>query len=755
MNQHISNRKQIARNAGFAAGFLLLAGIQAASAQDAQIVSRPLTPQEISDHGLPAATQTSGGLFNVGLGAPLYLEAEVPIATVVSNVVWALVDKPTGSTATLATSPLGTNVPIYNPGDRSVFGVAGRTLLVPDVAGHYTVNVTVSTDGGDIMLSRLLTGAEYIGVGKVSLEFHDPPQCARCHTAQAQSWLGTKHATAMTRKIDGIGVSFFRESCLKCHNTGYDAAPAAVNGGFDDVARIVNWIMPTNIVAGNWAAMPADLQGIANVQCESCHGPGGQHSRSGGNPAFITASTSSGDCGQCHDSPPYHTKNSQWNLSRHAVTTRYPTGENRSACVGCHSGVGFIDRMDGKPQDQQRTAYEAIVCATCHDPHDATNPHQLRKVDGVTLKDGTIVTQGGKGRLCMNCHISRQDASSYVLTAGVTGRFGPHHGPQTDMLKGANAWEYGRVIPSSAHLSAVSDSCVTCHMQATPASGSAGHNMAGEHTFKLTFDNGTPSDHTDDVPLTAACAGCHGSITSFDFPRQDFDGDGTIEGVQTEVKGLLDRLGRLLPPLNDPAVAQDRALTYTPAQRKAIFNYEFVVEDKSFGIHNTSYTVNILKAAIADLTGNGSVIGDEDNDCLPDMWELTHFGSLGAQTADGDADQDGLSNKLELSAGTNPTLADSDSDGFTDFVELHSGTNPLSAADNPQVGRSAMYHAAELVFHTDTGKTYQVQRIGELGTTQTWENVGTPITGSGQMIQHFVSTRVTDKHFYRVVEVQP
>ena len=47
-----------------------------------------------------------------------------------------------------------------------------------------------------------------------------------------------------------------------------------------------------------------------------------------------------------------------------------------------------------------------------------------------------------------------------------------------------------------------------------------------------------------------ACNECHGSIESFNEikAQQDFDGDGTIEGVQNEVKGMLKALAALLPP---------------------------------------------------------------------------------------------------------------------------------------------------------------------------------------------------------------
>jgi hypothetical protein len=97
---------------------------------------------------------------------------------------------------------------------------------------------------------------------------------------------------------------------------------------------------------------------------------------------------------------------------------------------------------------------------------------------------------------------------------------------------------------------------------------------------------------------------------------------------------------------------------------------------------------------------------------------------------------------------------DSDNDGFTDFAELHSGTNPLDADDNPAVGRSTIHTAAEMLYFTEPDKTYQLQRISNLG-TGAWQNVGDPVQGNGGMLQHFISTRNTERGFYRVIEVQP
>lgn len=731
---------------------LALAGIALPGlAQDSKIVSRPLTPDNITDYALPANTQTAGGFYNVGLGQPMYLEVQVPVTAVVSGVEWTLTSRPAGSAASLAASPLGPEVPVYNPGDRAVNKVVSRRVLVPDVLGQYQLDVTIVTATGTVQVSKVVTGAEFAAVGEPGLEFNDPPQCALCHSDKVLTWQGTAHATAMTRQIDGHGSSGFAQHCLKCHNLGYDPTTGAVNGGFDDVATAVGWTFPPALTNGNWAAMPAALKEVSNVQCENCHGAGSQHSRSGGNPAFITLSTSSGDCGQCHEAPPYHSKNIQWNESRHAVATRYPTGESRSACVRCHSGVGFIDFADGLPQNQLRTDYEAVVCATCHDPHDATNPHQLRQIPGVTLQNGFVVTGGGSGRICMNCHTSRRNGATYPDTTPGSGSFGPHHGPQTDMLAGKNAYEYGRVLPSSAHMSAVQNSCTTCHMQMV-ATGDPAKNHAGEHTFKIAWDAGTPEIHGDDVPLLGACQQCHGGIDSFDFVRQDYDQDGVLEGVQTEVKGLMDRLGRLLPPLDSPTVTITSA--YTVQQRRAAFNYMFVLEDASYGVHNTAYTVNLLKASLADLTGDYGIIGDIDNDGLPDEWEAQYFGGTSSQGGNDDADSDGLDNAFELKLGTNPSAMDSDSDGFTDFAEMHIATNPLDANSNPTTGVSSIYTAAEMLFFTEAGKTYQLQKVTDLG-TGTWENVGDPVTGNGGMLQHFISTRNTERGFYRVIEVSP
>lgn len=719
----------------------MAAGTAVIMAQQGQIGLRALTPQDVKDYTLPATIQTSGGLANVGVGQPFYLEAMVRSTVAKSNilgVVWALTSKPIGSAATLEASPLPASMPTYNPADKTYYNVADRMFLRPDVVGQYVVTATVDTNGGNLVLTRELSGATYMGKST----------CALCHSGGAipdmvTPWSETGHATALTRKIDGIGVDHFVQSCIKCHSVGYDTDPVAVNAGFDDVQKTTGWTIPEHLVPGNWDAMPASLKEKGNVQCENCHGAGSEHAYSLGRKDRISLTLGAGDCAQCHEALPYHSKAIEWESSRHAITTREPTGETRGGCVRCHSAPGFVDYVDGvsSTDPELRKYYEAITCGACHDPHGQGNEALVRKISSVTLADNkTVVTNGGLGQLCMNCHMGRRDTATYVETTPGSGNFSPHYGPQTDMLMGVNAVTYGKEIPSSAHKDVVENSCVACHLQAV-ATSSPAFGKAGGHTFKPGSDNGTPDDASDDIHLVGACQSCHGAIDTFNIKRADYDGNGVVEGVQTEVHGLLDQLGNLLPPAGPDVVT---SASFTRQQLRAAFNWKFVKYDGSYGVHNVAYAVGLLKASIADL------VDDADQDGLSDKWEIASFGGITAYDGNDDPDQDGAKNSLELSAGTNPMLADSDGDGISDGAELMAGSDPKNNSDTPGFVLK-IYTAGEIEFFAETGKKYQVQRVSEL--TGSWVNVGEVVTGANENVSMLTSTRNDAQNYYRVVTV--
>ncbi|MEI8140662.1 MAG: ammonia-forming cytochrome c nitrite reductase subunit c552 [bacterium] len=749
----------------------LVLGAMSVQAQTVVIRTRPLTPGEIKNAGLTNTTQLANGVANVGVGQPLYLEALVTKGQPVNNVSWSWINRPTNSVATFQTSPLLTNVVAsFDGGDRLSYGIAARTLLVPDIAcdpfitnNDFIVMVAVTLTNKTIYATNTCYGSLYIGCVAWTNNYSGPNGeglCVLCHNApnagsKMDFWGQTAHATAFTRKINGEAGSGFKSTCVSCHVLGYDKTAGAVNGGFDDIATQVGWVYPTNLATAaatnNWNLMPLALKNKSNIQCESCHGPADRHARNLGDIKAIGISLSAGNCGHCHDSMTHHVKNYEWNQTLHATGTVFKGYATEASCAPCHSAQDFIlvndpDWAGVTNPVRLGTANEGITCVACHDPHSTgMGDYQLRSFTNVVLKNNAKLTLGGNGLLCMQCHKARQDAETYVLpalTPSGASRFGPHHGPQTDMLFGTNAIQYGMTMPSSRHVNVLEDSCIECHMQETPTNGVA-MNKVGAHTFSLSYTTNSTT-----VDLTETCVKCHGEIEDFNIGGVDYDHDGVIEGTQTEIDGLVNTLALLLPPVGSATVTPSSA--YTLSQRKALYNYLFVTEDRSHGVHNPKYAASILQASIDDLKGGIDV----DRDGLLDSWEVANFGSFTAYNGSDDPDHDGVSNALEMAAGTNPNSSDSDGDGVSDLAELQGGSNPLSAGSKPTTNSVSLLPALELAYMPGTmGVTQQFQAVTALDITSTWTNIGPSFVSSNAWFYNLQSKRNATNKFYRVITV--
>jgi hypothetical protein len=772
----------------------------APTALNGQVALRPLTPGEISIYGLTNA-QFSAGIGTIALGEPVYLDAMVAASIAPSNILgvtWSLpgTNKPLGSLAALTNSPLGTNVPLFKTADRITGGIsgspspylqlAGRTFFRPDVVGTYTVLATITTTGG-LGGTNIAPATTNLAITISASTYYGVQLCSACHSGGVLSapsvfptYTNTPHASYFTRAINGQVNSHYNKSCIQCHTLGYDTNSFAVNGGFDDIAALYGWTFPTVLTNSNWAAMPTALQNVANIQCENCHGPGSQHPVGNGivgNPNFTSVSYGAGVCSQCHDELPSDYQSSEWNNSLHASAAR----QTGPTCVRCHTAPGFVGWATAGGMSAQNlfttnvisanaystnilttapnTTFEAITCQACHDPHDASNPHELRLGYNVTLSDGTVVTNAGSGGFCMQCHNNRDGSYTNMMakyplnqaTWAGGSAFGTHDSPQADILEGVNAETYGKVIPSAPHATAVADTCVGCHMQPI-ATTNAAFAKAGGHTFKMSY-NVITNGVTNKVAVTYVCNQCHGAITNFDFPVADYNGDGVVEGVQTEVHHLLDKLSTLIPPKvyqSNPSnyvadglikTSDSVMASYTnmPAKfLKAYYNWDIVFRDNSFGIHNTPFVVGLLKASIADLTG------DSNNDGIPDSWQISYFGSATNAAAAPNAvnNSAGVPNWMMYALGLNPTA------GFTvggSGVIYFNGNNIVNGTTNS----IAIYTAAEIAFNTQVGTTYQIQGITSL--TGGWQNVSTNIPGTGGSISYLTPTRSNAQMFYRVV----
>ncbi len=298
-------------------------------------------------------------------------------------------------------------------------------------------------------------------------------------------------------------------------------------------------------------------------------GPTGPKGDTG--PAGPVAAAADLTCTQCHDSSTLITgKQTEWSTSLHGTGTAYLRGTSAS-CAGCHSGGGFSARIAAglapdkvEAGDPNPTRQD---CRACHQIHttytkddfalETTSPVAFFAIPGQTFDHG-------KGNLCANCHQPRAS-----FPAAVDGkvdissiRFGPHHGPQSSMLVGIGG--AGGVVGSpSKHAEKVQDTCVTCHMGADQ-----------NHTF---------------TPNVATCTECHDGAKNFD-----------INDVQTKVTDLLAQLKKAL--LSKGLITADGLAVVATGlpenQAAALWNFLLVTEDRSMGVHNSTYTIDLLNWSI-------------------------------------------------------------------------------------------------------------------------------------------------------------
>jgi len=533
------------------------------------------------------------GLLNVGVEKKMVLKGTSDTTLIAA--IWTVLNAPDGSIATIM--------------NETVVDTATQlATFIPDLVGTYELEFA---DQG-VTATVTINAAMFLGVGNEG-------GCANafCHSSKVSDWMETDHATMLDRGLEGANGSYYGEGCISCHTVGYDTL--ATNGGFDDF----DFLFPTEKIPGMADSMYQeypDAMHRANIQCETCHGPASAHNGATSDNKMV-ASLKTDVCASCHDDDHYHVYPSQWNEAGHSNIPSYPGG-SRTSCQGCHNGAQFVQFAKGEEITVQE--HVDITCATCHDPHQSfgdtpeadNGRYQIRLLEA-TLANGEKVTEGGNGILCMNCHQNRRDAKTYTNQSGR--HYGPHYAPQADVLIGTNAATFGKKLPTSAHLAATENACVDCHMYEQGSHGEhnpdGSLNTAGMHSFSMVSKEG--------VDNVASCVDCHGDVGStfaekkfFLNGKADHDMDGSEEGLQEEVHGMLDNLGAMLP---DPDVHADVDETWTVTELKAAFNHRLVYYDHSYGIHNPAFIVSLLHVSMealrnSDLAGEIVAIDDIPND---------------------------------------------------------------------------------------------------------------------------------------------
>ena len=458
-------------------------------------------------------------------------------------------------------------------------------------------------------------------------------------------WKASGHAEIVTANIDDPA-GHWGLNCAWCHSVGYDTD--ADNNGWDEAIAEEGWEVPHGAV-GNSAAMLADYPAtarMANIQCENCHGP--QDTAAHGQ-ADARTSLSSDVCGACHGEPPRHGRFQQWEESNHGDYTLAIERATNASCGRCHVAQGFLawlpqleegnsGNIEAEITWTAETA-EPVTCVVCHDPHDqgktSGEPNTATvRIEGNTsmLPAGFKVIGAGRGALCMTCHNSRNSERNDAAMPVTDDRV-PHTASQTDVLMGENAY-FVSVGQRSPH-SLIEDTCTGCHMVLSPPPAEFSRQGAGtNHGFEASsdictschgaFTGGTLDDavHGGLEELKAAIEGsiikeivaqtsAGNTVTLVKMGPDESDVNITNGSSVTAVE-FNETHGRLAMNITvdgvvyehvrlarDTEVAGDTLIGSDAGQliAKAGWNYFLIEGDGSEGVHNPSFTLEVVSAS--------------------------------------------------------------------------------------------------------------------------------------------------------------
>ena len=429
---------------------------------------------------LPLGLAVASGIRNVPINVPVLIHG-----TDQESYGWEILSKPAGSAAALEDST--TQDPYFTP----------------DVSGAYLIEQEITE-----ATIAIFAGTYVGGINGQDAEGNPTMTCSQCHSATVEEWAPSGHAHIFS---DNVNTSdHYSESCLPCHTVGYLSGANGIDEASDWDAFIDSGLLhdtsPTN-----WTTILADYPATAqlsNIQCENCHGPQSSGIHVQGRAARI--SISSDVCGTCHGEPPRHGRYQQWEESGHGNFELAIEEGLSSNCARCHAGQGFLAYIqqpdltknlqgaDGNATEEELIALgcgpdqvQPQTCAVCHDPHfvgtvsgDATDATVRIEGDTPILASGFKATNVGKGAICFVCHNTRRGLRNDANPP--TSFSAPHEPSQADVMMGQNVF-FVEVGQRSSHAN-LKNSCVTCHMEATPPPAGFSYNQSGtNHSFEASI----------------------------------------------------------------------------------------------------------------------------------------------------------------------------------------------------------------------------------------------------------------------------
>jgi predicted CXXCH cytochrome family protein len=177
--------------------------------------------------------------------------------------------------------------------------------------------------------------------------------------------------------------------CAQCHDN--------ITGSFHDATH---------------AKLMTSGENAKNIGCESCHGPGHEHTQAGGGVGnIINPAKNPETCFQCHVD-----KRAEFRLAN-----SHPVLHGKMSCSDCHDphkgdailggGTSLASVNDScvSCHEAQRGPFvfehEAMRdnCTSCHNPHGTMNAKMLKS---------------RSANLCLQCHHQQQTATGQILIGG-------------------------------------------------------------------------------------------------------------------------------------------------------------------------------------------------------------------------------------------------------------------------------------------------------------------------------------------------
>ncbi|WP_242084190.1 hypothetical protein [Aestuariivivens sediminis] len=326
------------------------------------------------------------------------------------------------------------------------------------------------------------------------------------------------------------------------------------------------------------------------------------------------------ECIDCHSTSHRAGIFDAYYTSPHATGSSWSYAGTRENCAGCHNNAGFIDYIEtGAVAKDGYNESKPLNCTGCHNVHRSFdfetdgNDYAVRTLDPVDFRvfaendalPDYVLDYGNASNMCANCHQPRRGApvaddypGKYLQTSS---HWGPHHGPQTALLEGLlgaySTFTLVEDIPAVKQAAHRTDTaaCIDCHMR---------------HTTDLSFG------HTY-FPSRNNCNDCHGGNAQ-DLEVAGLEDDWLALGL------LLEQVVGQATDDDDQPIFEADGVTPVPVvgivhydededewhpqtglfdlkYAEAAWNFLFIYEDKSMGIHNPDYAKSLIKNSLANI----------------------------------------------------------------------------------------------------------------------------------------------------------